>query len=135
MSSNKITTSGFRPSSKISSTGKETKNVSYTFHGWHDYLDDNDIPVLCDTKTEKAGDRDRAFAKSVNGQFFVKCNTSGQMYNPLDQMHGGSYAKENARMGKMWEFRSVPKISFDRYLQFLRTKNVSYLLNAEREMI
>jgi hypothetical protein len=48
----------------------------------------------------------------------------------------GNESRFLAKIGKNeWSFKSVNKDIFDKYVNFLRTKNIAWLNNAERDMI
>jgi len=80
----------------------------------------------------------KCYAKSVchnqRETFYVRMHSS-HLYNPWDQYSfpGDSTARGLDASMKKWEFRKVPKVSFDYYLQFLRSKNENYLRRAEAE--
>tara|TARA_R110002074_G_scaffold395973_3_gene584816 strand:- start:420 stop:797 length:378 start_codon:yes stop_codon:yes gene_type:complete len=104
----------------------------YTLFGQHDYLDSNHFPRI----EEATGD---VLAKSVtlgdNTKYFLKLGSHGKIYNPIGMYSEGTSNKFLSKIGKKaWEFKSVSPRVFELYTNFLKTKNIAWLRNAEREM-
>lgn len=109
----------------------------FTLIGQHDYLDEHDNPALMDTEKEEAEDRDLAFAKKVitknRSRHFIKQGPDGRLFNPLG-IDEWTHNKTKHKTGeKVWHYTEVSPEAFDLYMKFLRTKNVAYHKNAERE--
>lgn len=104
----------------------------YTMLGDHDFIDKDNRPRSND-------ENNKVVAKSVetknNTKYFIKIGTYGKVFNPIGMFSEGNNNKFLAKIGrKEWEFKEVnPKI-FDLYLNFLTTKNIAWLNNAEREL-
>lgn len=111
----------------------ETKEIEfYTLVGKHKFIDEDKNPRL--TK-----DGDNVFAKKIitNNikKYYIKVGTYGKVYNPIGLFSEGTANKFLARAGKKaWEFKEVNSKVFDMYIKFLKTKNIAWLNNAEREM-
>ena len=109
----------------------EREVICYTLFGKHDGLLD-DMPIL-----EDEADKD-VFAKIVNvnhghPKYLIKTDSNKRFFNPLG-MKEGKQDKVGHRAGKKeYEFVKVGHRAFKFYLDFLRTKNVANLYNAERE--
>lgn len=77
--------------------------------------------------------------QDANGQktiFFVKTGSSGQVYDPWSQLGEYSQRRYAQMSGKnTWSYRRVTQLCFDLYLRYLQTQNLSYKLQAERELI
>ncbi len=104
----------------------------YTVFGQHEYLDNKNFPRLEDG----TGD---VLAKSVtlgsNTRYFLKLGSHGKIYNPIGMYSEGTSNKFLSKIGKKaWEFKSVSPRVFELYTNFLKTKNIAWLRNAEREM-
>lgn len=113
----------------------ETKEsiVYYTMVGLQDYIDSDNRPVVTD-------DMSKVYAKSVttNGstKFYIKTGTYGKIFNPIGMFSEGKNNKFVARTGKNeYEFKNVNQNIFDMYINFLSTKNLAWLNNAERGLI
>lgn len=122
----------FNPNAnKIANT--ERKEIFYSFLGEHEFLDEENNPRVL-------ADGPKALAKSVqtavSNRFFIKTGTHGRIYNPIGMYSEGKSGKFLAKIGKNeWNFTEVNKGIFDQYINFLRTKNLAWLNNAERELI
>jgi hypothetical protein len=104
----------------------------YTLVGDHDSLDKNDQPI---SKTESK----KVLAKKVEYEnrtkYYIKVGTYGKIYNPIGLYSEGHVNKFLSKIGKKaFEFQEVNSKTFDFYLSFLKTKNLAWLHNAEREM-
>lgn len=129
----------FRPQDKNDNPELLTK--VYTITGNENQLDDEGYPILLDEPYEEDGQeyidpaelRDEAYAKYVRGQrvkYYVKQDNAGHFYNPI-----GLYGKQKQRKGSqdVWRFRETSKQAFELYIKFLKTRNVAWLQQAERE--
>lgn len=112
---------------------QDTKTIAYyTIFGKHDDLDENRNPIV-------AKENENAFAKKVvsntKTRYYIKTGVYGKIYNPIGLYSEGTSAKFLAKTGKpAWQFKEVNSKIFDMYVSFLRTKNIAWLNNAEREM-
>lgn len=135
----------FDPTSKVTTIepdrdfGREPKRevVCYTIFGQHDYLDADDMPCLMDGDVT-AEENDWACAKTVtidgNTRFFVKRGDNGRLLNPIGISDEWTHNKFRHQTGKKaWNFMEVNERVFQFYIQFLKTKNTAYHINAERE--
>lgn len=113
-------------------TTKNNKNVYYTIFGKHKKLTKEGFPTI-----DKDGDS--TYAKSINGangvRYFVKVGTYGKIFNPIGLYSEGMDNKFLSRIGKKaWDYKEVNSKVFNMYLSFLKTKNVAWLNNAQREL-
>jgi hypothetical protein len=112
----------------------EPDNVDYQYYtvfGSHTDLDDQGNP-LCDEK-----DQSLAYIKNNNDskQYYIKIGTYGKIFNPIGLYSEGKQNKFLSKVGKNeYSFTKVNSKVFDMYLNFLRTKNIAWLTNAEREL-
>ena len=108
----------------------EPSTVLYTMLGTQTHLDTDGFPV---TTSEK-----NAVAKKVyknQTTYFIKIGVNGQIYNPMGMFSEGNHNKFLAKLGKSeWKFTKVNQKVFDMYLNFLKTKNIAWLNNAQREI-
>jgi hypothetical protein len=107
--------------------------VCFTMFGKHDSLADDGSPLINDE------DDPNALAKIIwinDGypKYMIRRDSNGRLFNPLG-MDEGRHNKFLHHAGKdQYEFRSVNRNAFDHYLYFLKTKNLSHLRTAEREI-
>ena len=111
----------------------------YTVVGKEDYIDDAGLPRLS-ASTEEAWVSPYAHALKISGKsgtrFFVRQGPHGKLFNPIGFFSEGKESKVSKHAGKReWELREVNDRVFNFYLNFLRTKNLSYINNAERELL
>lgn len=103
----------------------------YTILGQHDSVDDDGYPLV-ETK-----DASIAFSKTTGNdtQYFLKVGLYGKVYNPMGLYSEGKSNKFMAKIGKNeYNFTRVNSKVFDMYLNFLKSKNIAWLNNAEREL-
>ncbi|NDB58966.1 hypothetical protein EB001_10995, partial [bacterium] len=68
-------------------------------------------------------------------KFFIKIGTYGKVFNPIGMYSEGQNNKFLSKIGRQeWQFKEVNEKTFDLYLNFLSTKNIAWLSNAEREL-
>lgn len=112
---------------------EENESYFYTIIGKQHFFDEDKNPLVHKESTQ-------VFAKKVisnnKTKYYIKVGTYGKIYNPIGLFSEGTENKFLAKIGKKaWEFKEVNYKIFDMYLNFLRTKNIAWLNNAEREMI
>lgn len=104
----------------------------YTMAGDHDYYDDSNNPRLI-----KDGPKTLAkklFTDKNKPKYLIKINVDGKLHNPMDitskQKMISNFLDRKCREPK---FRSVSNQVFNMYINFLKSKNLSWLYNANRE--
>lgn len=122
----------FRP---VTNKPIDANNTEYYYciFGEHDFIDEDNNPRMNKESS-------KTLAKYIHGEignrYFIKVGTHGRIYNPMGMYSEGNESKFLAKIGKSeWVFKSVNKDIFDKYVHFLRTKNIAWLNNAERDMI
>lgn len=71
----------------------------------------------------------------VNGvpKYYCLTGPNGKFFNPIGMYDAGTiHKKTNSK--PLWSLRQTTKKVFDLYLSFLKTKNKSLLIHAEREL-
>lgn len=118
----------------VNNSTPATKTVEYfTILGEQDFLDNDQNPRL--------NSDDKALAKTIRvndgiKKYYLKVGTYGKIYNPIGMYSEGKSEKFLSKIGrKEFEFREVNKQIFDSYITFLKTRNIAWLNNAERDMI
>lgn len=104
----------------------------YTISGNEDFFDNNQMP-------RKNVDSDKVYAKKNirdNGstRYSVRLSLSNKLYDPTSQ-YGLDKTKSflDSTVRQENRFKNVSPKVFDMYLIFLKTKNISWLHNAQRE--
>lgn len=119
----------------FTNTKKEDISVEsdefYTLSGDQDFLDDNNNPRLSE-------DNDKTLAKKTftdhKAKYMIKLDINGKFLDPTSNLSKDSANKSNfiSRTCKQPRFKSVSPETFELYLNFLKTKNLSWLYNANR---
>lgn len=107
--------------------------------------DDEGYPLLWDIVDENedlltpADERPEACAKIEKlktRRFFVKRDSHGKLLNPWGMYDEDRRLKQLKHTGRTnWEYREVNSKVCEMYLKFLASKNKSWLLNAQRELM
>jgi len=105
------------------------EDLFYTLFGMEDFVD-------TDGNTRQNTEGKKTFAKRVDGKCLVKIGIDGRAYNPIGLFSEGHANKTLAKIGKgQYNFKRVNSKVFDLYTSFLRTKNIAWLNNANRELL
>jgi hypothetical protein len=101
-------------------------------------------PLLWDIAEENksvtpAKDRSEAYARSIKGTngrlFYVKRDSKGGLYDPIQTLPNSRHAKSlHKAENSVFMFKQVSHKVFSYYLNYLKTKNASWLKNAQREL-
>lgn len=108
----------------------QPESVLYTVIGQQTSLDNDGYPITTNTK-------DAVAKKTYRNQiiYYIKIGANGKIYNPIGMFSEGNHNKFLAKLGKNeWKFTKVNQKVFEMYLNFLKTKNVAWLNNAQREI-
>jgi hypothetical protein len=80
-------------------------------------------------------EKESTLAKSDNDKFFIKVGLDNRAYNPIGMFSEGQRNKILSKIGKKeFNFKRVNKRVFELYLSFLKTKNIAWLNNTNREL-
>lgn len=120
----------FKPTDKV----YDTTTRYYCLAGHEDNLDENGFPMTnTDSKLVLAKRVDQT---DSSPQYYIKISNQNKLFNPLE---GGLADKSYSIVDNVCrpsdKFRSVNSNVFNLYLNFLSSKNTSWLNKAEREMI
>jgi PBP1b-binding outer membrane lipoprotein LpoB len=105
----------------------------YTVLGEQEFIDS-------DGYSRATLDSNNIYAKAINAeggtQYFVKCNRYGKLFNPSGMFTEGNHKRFNKMIGaNEFNFKRVNLRIFELYTSFLKTRNIAWLNNAEREMV
>lgn len=122
----------------IFSPNKNQDNISnkstelFTILGSHTFIDDADRPRV-------NADKDALAKKLITNdstKYYIKIGHNGRIFNPMGMFSEGKNNKFLSQAGrKEYEFKQVNRDIFDMYVNFLSTKNIAWLNNAERSLI
>lgn len=123
----------FKPSSLFSKKSNNEESVEfYTLRGTESFVDESNRP-------RSSEENSTVLAKKItrkNGtiKYSIRLGNNGKFYNPVSiygQEKTHTFLNRICRSND--RFKEVGQKVFDMYLEFLNTKNVSWLINAERE--
>jgi hypothetical protein len=121
----------FSPNRQSNTTENKTLKY-YTISGSEEFFDEDQMPRC-------KNDNSKVYAKEIvnsnnRSNYYVRLSLENKFYNPLS-VYGIEKTKSflDNVVRNDGKFKSVNKKSFDLYLNFLKTKNLSYLYNSERE--
>ena len=103
---------------------EETYDVMYTVFGKHDCLVDK-YPVIDTNDKSNINIYAYKVVKKRSVLYYVKSGKNGFLFNPIGDSQGNERKAE-------WDFKKTTKERFLFYIDFLRTKNLKYLHQAER---
>ena len=125
---------------KTSKSTEDTKRTEtiYTMIGSQDYMEDGN-PCLAMT-SEDAQESTDAYAMRIQignrTKYYAKRGRHGKLLNPIGMYSEGMASKRLGHAGKLeWRFVEVKERAFEFYRNFLKTRNLAYLTNAERELL
>lgn len=104
----------------------------YTLVGQEDYIDDENNPRI-----EKDNDNRILAKKTVQNKlkYLIKLDNAGKFYNPLSPISSIKPIKILQTISiSDSRFKEVNQTVFNMYLNFLRSKNIAWINNAEREI-
>lgn len=104
----------------------------YSMTGDQDYYDDNNNPRLVKDGSKTLAKK--LFTEKSRPRYLILMNTDGKLHNPLNitskQKMTSNFLDRKCREPK---FKSVSEKTFNMYVNFLKSKNLSWLYNADRE--
>jgi len=107
---------------------KRRNDSYYTLFGKQDFLEEG-CPMA-------NGNSEHIYAikryKGVKAHFYIKAAANGMFYNPMDMGTANRTEKQSHNIKSNSEYTEVREEVFNQYLKFLRTKNVSWLTQANR---
>jgi len=124
--------------SKPTKAPKRTE-VIYTVTGKEDYLEEDQYPCLkidSETAQESADAHAMKITIGKRTKYYAKRGKHGRLFNPVGMFTEGMGGKRLGHAGRLeWRFVEIGERAFRFYTNFLRTKNIAYLHNAERELL
>lgn len=113
-----------------------TESMYFTLYGNHDFIDNNGNPRANQNNTKNILAKQISSDNTNQTYYYIKVGAHGRIFNPIGMYSEGKQQKFLSKIGKNeFEFEKVNQKTFELYLNFLRTKNIAWLNNAEREMI
>ena len=103
----------------------------FTVSGLEDYLDINNNPRVTSLEDNKILAK-KVTREDSSTKYSIKIDSNGKIYNPVSM-----YVDKESFLDKVCrgseKFKEVNFKIFNMYIHFLRTKNLAWINNAERE--
>lgn len=116
----------------INTTTQE--NEYYTVSGLEDFLDNENNPRIQDSESEKVLAK-KVVREDNSVRYWIKVSNNAKLYNPVsiygEEKHSSFLDRVCRNSGN--KFKEVNYRAFEFYTKFLRTKNIAWFHNAERE--
>ena len=123
-----VRSQSFIPVLYFAFSGNEDSLVTLDGHESND-----GYPTLTNPEDEQAVCAKRTFyPRDGQYRYYVKRSSRGTLVNPIDMYDEGLYNRVTHGVSNV-KYSEVPKKAFMHYINFLKTKNVAHLRNAERE--
>jgi hypothetical protein len=129
----------------IFNTNRSVSNEDkfYCLLGFEDYLDDDGYPRLNNENMSNAvakivfskhfTDNDKSY-----GRYYIKLDPNSKIFNPkkilssIEEKNSLSFINNICK--SEWDFKEVTPQVFQKYITFLKTKNLSWLKDAQRDL-
>lgn len=107
------------------------QSIFYTTIEQHTDLDNEGFPLTDNEENSCA----KLHKNQNRNRYFIKIDTYGKPYNPIGMYSENQINKFSSKAGKkIYTFKETNEKAFNHYINFLKTKNLAWLRNAEREM-
>lgn len=106
----------------------------FTISGQEDFLDIDNNPRCNDINSTKVLAK-RVHRDDGSIRYCIKLDNRGKLYNPISiygETKVSSFLDRVCRSQN--KYKDVNLKTFEMYIKFLKTKNIAWLNNAEREM-
>jgi hypothetical protein len=113
----------------------DNTTLLYAFYGKHDWLDDDGFPRLANDSFDSSQVHAKLMNTKSRKKYYIRTGKYGKPFNPIGLYSEGTEYKQRNHTGKpAWDLKPVAKKAFEFYINFLKTKNIAWLRNAEREL-
>lgn len=111
-----------------------SSDAYYTIVGQEDFVDNESNPRINSESSDKVLAKKMARSDGTY-RYMLKLDRGGKVYNPLSiygENQATSFLDRVCRSQN--KFKDVNPKAFSMYINFLRTKNIAWLHNTEREV-
>lgn len=107
--------------------------LCYTVAGKEDFKDSFGYPRI--THENNPSTHAKCVHAGDHTKFFIKMSNGGRIFDPIGMFDETQRLRESRHAGRPnWTWRTTKETVFKFYIEYLKTKNASYLLNAERNI-
>lgn len=132
----------FKSNSSNTDTDSE---LFYTLKGYEEFLDSEGNPRTNNSQSFHIAAKCIRNKKSKHFQkdvyyytFYIKATPNDELYNPIEKYSAIDDKRQFDFIDKVckekWTFKEVSQITFKKYIEFLKTKQISWLKDAERDL-
>lgn len=112
---------------------KEEQNLYFSLKDYADFIDDDNNPRINNENSDKVLAK-KILRNDGSYRLHIKLDNNGKLYNPIS-IYGET--KQSSFLDRVCrsqnKFKEVNDKAFNMYLSFLKTKNIAWFNNAERE--
>lgn len=123
----------------------EDIEMFYCLNGKEDFLDSEGNARLNSLDSENVAAKciQNKKPKSFNNNqyqysYYIRTTPNSTLFNPIQLLSPIKNKRQfdfiDGVCKNKWMFKEVSKITFDKYVKFLNTKNISWLKDAERDL-
>lgn len=106
----------------------------FTIKGKEQFIDENGFP-----RTHFENNANTHAKLVINGdsiRHLIKFSSTGRIFNPFGLYDETQRIRESRHAARPnWKWRQVSAAVFSFYIEFLKTRNTSFLVNAERGIV
>lgn len=117
----------------------------YTLKGYEEFLDNEGYPRTTNNQSIDIAAKCIRNKKSKHFQqdiyyysFYIRSTPNDSLYNPIEKYSSIEDKRQFEFIDKVckekWTFKEVSQVTFKKYLEFLKTKQTSWLKDAERDL-
>lgn len=123
---------------------EETQDKFYTMSGKESFVDEEGFPrieetcgeaVLAKAIASKFKNFDKTKVVGSSYVYYVKINPNRELYNPFPVNDSTKSSSNfiNKTCKTQWSFKEVNYYIFNKYLMFLKSKDIRWIKSAQRE--
>jgi hypothetical protein len=129
----------------FNSKPSDISEMFYCLKGKEDFIDTNGNPRVSDKDSDIIAakciqnKKSKSFqAASNNYSYYIRTTPNAALFNPIEKLSPIKDKRQfdfiDSTCKDKWMFVEVGKTTFDKYIKFLVTKNISWLKEANRDL-
>lgn len=129
----------------FNSKPSEISEMFYCLTGQEDFIDDEGNPRLSDKDSDNIAakcvrnKKPKSFQNAINHySYYIRTTPNSDLFNPINRLSPIKDKRQfdfvDSTCKNKWMFIEVGKTTFDKYIKFLVTKNISWLKEANRDL-
>ena len=129
----------------FNSKPSDISEMFYCLKGKEDFVDSDGNPRVSDKDSDTIAakciqnKKSKSFqAASNNYSYYIRTTPNAALFNPIEKLSPIKDKRQfdfiDSTCKDKWMFVEVGKTTFDKYIKFLVTKNISWLKEAKRDL-